>query len=144
MRKAGNVFLLLVTVVAFAACSGTKELSTNPGAIQADWQLASIDGSEIQMSENYTLSFNTDGTIAGKTDCNYFNGTYEAQSEGNLSLSAVSSTKLNCGAGSNSSAYFSSLKNAQSFEVRNGNRLVLNTGSGELVFNKVMPEGEEG
>ncbi|MDX1585295.1 MAG: META domain-containing protein [Balneolaceae bacterium] len=144
MRKAGKVLLLLVTVAAFAACSGTKELSTNPGALQADWRLASLDGTEVQMSQNYTLSFNTDGTVAGKADCNYFTGEYQAQQEGNLSMSAVNNTKVSCGSNSHSSNYLSSLRNAQSFEVRNGNQLVLNTGSGELVFNKVMPEGEGG
>lgn len=138
MRKAANILLAIFTVTAFIACSGSNQLSTNPADIQGKWQLASMNGSEVQMSESYTLSFNTDGTVAGKAGCNYFTGQYSAQKEGNVSMNSVSATKANCGSGSKSESYLNSVSGAQSFQVQGGKTLTLNTGSGELVFAKVM------
>lgn len=142
MRKAANILLAIFTVTALMACSGSNKLSTNPAEIQGDWQLTSMNGTEAQMSESFTLSFNTDGTVAGKAGCNYFTGQYSTQQEGNLSMNSVSTTKVNCGSNSNSSSYLNSVSSAQSFGVRGGNTLVLNTGSGELVFSKVMTSSE--
>lgn len=138
MRKAANILLVIFTVTAFVACSGANTLSTNPADLQGEWQLTSIDGTQAQMGENYTVSFNTDGTVAGKADCNYFTGEYNTQDEGNVSMNAVSTTKINCGSNSNSNSYLNSVSSAQSFQVQGANTLTLNTGSGELVFTKVM------
>ena len=138
MRKAANILIAIFTVTAFIACSGANQLSTNPADIQGDWQLTSMNGSEVQMSENYTVSFNTDGTVAGKADCNYFTGQYNAGEEGSLSMNAVATTKVNCGSNSSSSDYLNAISGSQSFQVRGGNTLTLNTGAGELVFSKVM------
>lgn len=143
MRKAANILLVIFTVTAFMACSGSNSLSTNPADLQGEWQLTSMNGTEAQMGENYTVSFNTDGTVAGKADCNYFSGEYNAMEEGNVSMNAVSTTKITCGSNSNSNSYLNSVSSAQSFQVRGANTLTLNTGSGELVFSKVMT-GEEG
>lgn len=140
MRKAANILLVLFTVTAFVACSGANSLSTNPADLQGEWQLTSMNGTQAQMGSNYTVSFNTDGTVAGKADCNYFSGDYSAQEEGNVSMSAVSTTKMNCGSSSNSNSYLNSVSSASSFQVRGANTLTLNTGSGELVFSRVNPQ----
>lgn len=140
MRKAANILLLMFTITAFVACSGANQLSTNPADLQGDWQLTSMDGSQVQMSENYTVSFNTDGTVAGKADCNYFTGEYSASEGGSVSMNGVSTTKVNCSSNSMSNSYLNAVSGSQSFQVRGKNTLTLNTGSAELVFSKVMSE----
>lgn len=140
MRKAANILLVIFTVTAFVACSGANQLSTNPAALQGDWQLTTLDGSQVQMSESYTVSFNTDGTVAGKADCNYFTGEYSSSEGGSLGLSSVSTTKVKCESNSNSNSYLNSVTDAQSFEVRGENTLTLNTGAGTLVFTKVTTQ----
>lgn len=140
MRKAANILLVIFTVTAFVACSGANSLSTNPADLQGEWQLSSMNDTQVQMGSNYTVSFNTDGTVAGKADCNYFSGEYSAQEEGNVSMNAVSTTKMNCGSNSNSNSYLNSVSSSSSFQVRGANTLTLNTGSGELVFSRVNPE----
>lgn len=142
MRKAANILLLIFTITAFVACSGANKLSTNPADLQGDWQLSSMNGSQVQMSESYTVSFNTDGTVAGKADCNYFTGEYSASEEGSVSMSAVSTTKVKCGSNSMSDSYLNAVSGSQSFQVQGSNTLTLNTGSGELVYTKVMTSGQ--
>lgn len=142
MRKAANILLLIFTITAFVACSGANQLSTNPADLQGDWQLTSMDGSQVQMSESYTVSFNTDGTVAGKADCNYFTGEYSASEEGSVSMNGVSTTKVNCSSNSMSNSYLKAVSGSQSFQVQGSNTLTLNTGSGELVFSKVTTSGQ--
>ncbi len=142
MKKVTYLFALIITAVAFTACSGTKAVSTSPGAIQGDWELTSMNNNDMSGESNYTLSFNTDGTVAGKANCNYFAGEYDAQQEGMVSFSGLSSTKATCQSGPDASEYISALKNTESFEVREGNRLILNTANGQLIFNKSMMENE--
>lgn len=138
MRKVIYFVGVIFIISAFAACSGSRGLSTNPGDIQGDWQLTSMNGSETQMGESYTLSFNPDGTVAGKADCNYYTGKYNAREEGQVSMSSFSATKISCGSNSNASAFLNSLPGSKSFKVKGGDQLVLNTGSRELVFSKVI------
>lgn len=142
MKKVTQLFAMVVTVIAFTACSGTKAVSTSPGAIQGDWNLVSMNDSNISNGTSYTLSFNTDGTVAGKAGCNYFAGEYNAQQEGMVSFSKLSSTKATCKSGSKIGDYISALKNTETFEVRDANRLILNTSDGQLVFSKNMMENE--
>ena len=144
MRKAANILLVVFTVTAFIACSGANQLSTNPADIQGDWQLSSMNGNQVQMSESYTVSFNTDGTVAGKADCNYFTGQYNAGEEGSVSMNSVSTTKVKCGSNSMSDSYLNAVSGSDSFQVRGSNTLTLNTGSGELVFTKAMSGSEQG
>ncbi len=144
MRKAANILLVVFTVTAFIACSGANQLSTNPSDIQGDWQLSSMNGDQVQMSESYTVSFNTDGTVAGKAGCNYFTGQYNAGEEGSVSMNSVSTTKIKCDSNSMSDSYLNAVSGSDSFQVRGSNTLTLNTGSGELVFTKAMSDSEEG
>lgn len=148
MRKVTQLFLMTITIIAFAACAGPKDLSTNPGAMQGDWELTSMNGSEV--STDYTLSFNTDNTVAGLAGCNYIVGDYSAEegedeSSGVVSLSSFAATNIDCESASMDSDYASAVESIGSFEVREGNTLVLSNGnSPELVFSKVVSEEEEG
>jgi len=146
MRKIIQSSLLILTVIAFVACSGTKELSTSPGAIQGDWQLSSMNGNQISNGSSYTLSFNTDMTVAGLAGCNYYvTGNYNAQEEGQISLDAVSSTDISCESKSTDDDFVNAVEAVNSFEVRQGNTLVLNPGSSsEVIFSRVVQNTEEG
>lgn len=143
MQKVAQLFLISVTIIAFAACTGPKDLSTNPGAMQGDWELTSMNGNEA--SSGYTLSFNTDNTIAGLAGCNYVVGEYSAEAgeddnSGTVSLSSYAATDIDCESASTDSDYISAVESIGSFEVREGNTLVLTDGGTELMFSKVMPE----
>ncbi len=144
MKNTGKILLLFCTAIAFIGCSTTKELSKAPGDLYGNWTLSSMSGTQVQSSANYTLSFNVGDNVAGKAGCNYYTGDYNAQQEGKIDISGVNATKLDCGSDTNYQSFLKGVKNANSFEVRNGTVLVLNTGDGTLEFNKELPEGEEG
>lgn len=148
MRKVTQLFLMAITIAAFAACTGPKDLATNPGAIQGDWQLTSMNGDEFSEDDGYTLSFNTDQTVAGLAGCNYVVGEYSAEEDeeeeiGTVSLNSVAGTKIMCDSESTDADYISAVESVNNFEVHEGNELVLTDDSNEMVFSKVEEEEDE-
>lgn len=137
------IYTLAIGLFAFTACKSGESVSTNPADLQGDWKIMAMNGNEIPMEARsmHTVSFNTDGTVAGLAACNRFAGTYTAQQEGMVSMNSVSATKLECE--SDSESYVSALSSASSFQVKGGDELMLtsSTSSGSLVFTKVIPGG---
>lgn len=131
---------MAIGIFAFTACKSGESVSTNPASLQGDWEIMAINGNEIPTDARdvHTVSFNTDGTVAGLAACNRFAGTYTAQQEGMVSLNDVSATKLECE--SNAEVFLNTLTSASSFQVKGGDELVLtsSTDSGTLVFTKVL------
>jgi len=145
MKKYFHLLLVGLFMVGFSACKSGESISTNPASLQGDWKITAMNGNEIpsQMRDVHTISFNTDGTVAGLANCNRFAGTYSAQQEGGtVSMNNVSATKLDCESKSN--GYLDALTSANSFQIKGENQLVLSSsgGSGQLVFTKEM-SGEE-
>ncbi len=147
--KSVNYFLVIIAIYVFTSCAGSGSVSTNPADIQGDWQLTSLDGTKLQPSGEdaaYTISFNTDSTIAGRADCNYYAGTYTASSaeeQGRLNLESVSATKIKCGEQSRYDEFIQSVQNAQSFQVAGGNQLVLSgSDANKIVFSRTEAEEE--
>lgn len=65
------------------------------------WQWVSVTDQStgavtaVSNPENYTITFNADGTLTGKADCNNFSGTYSQ--EGGFTISLGASTMAYCG-----------------------------------------------
>ena len=145
MKKVIYTFLIGIFAVGLAACKSGESVSMNPASIQGDWKIMAINGDQVdsQAQENHTISFNTDGTVAGLAACNRFAGKYSAQEEGRISMNGVSATKVKCDSESNN--YLETLTSASSFRVMGGNELELtsSTNSNTLVFTRVMMEGQD-
>jgi heat shock protein HslJ len=85
-----------------APSATTAPASTNTiqGVI---WQWVSVNESNNQRDDdraqagNYTVTFNADGTLTGKADCNNFSGTYSQQNGFKITLGP--STMAFCGEG---------------------------------------------
>ena len=144
MKKTIYTLFIGILAIGLSACKSGESVSKNPASLQGDWKVMAINGEEVsgQAQDNHTVSFNTDGTVAGVASCNRFAGEYSAQKKGQLSMNSVSATKLECE--SESTNYFDVLTSASSFRVIGGDELELtsSTSSNTLVFTKVMTPGE--
>jgi heat shock protein HslJ len=97
--------VLLVLVLFAAACAPkptTEAASTSP-ITEVIWQWTSVKDQStgktttVPKPENYTISFNTDGTFEGKADCNAIAGTYTyTPSNGSISIKLGPSTLMAC------------------------------------------------
>ncbi len=98
-----TIALALVLLVAAACYPATPTAApADPNAITGIvWQWVSVTDRSTQQTqtianpENYTITFNTDATLAGKADCNTFTGTYAEENGFMIQLGAT--TMVFCG-----------------------------------------------
>ena len=102
MNKIRNIIVISLALFVFVACIPQAEQPTTGDTITGIvWQWESVtvkpagDTTTVPDPQNYTITFNEDGTLAGKADCNSFGGTY-SQDNG-LVITLGPSTMAFCG-----------------------------------------------
>ena len=104
----------LLAVAAIAGCDrspapqdAAKPTAAPPAASLAgtSWELVAFtgsDGSKIEPDErsNYTLTFQPDGIVVARIDCNRGRGSWKSDQPGQLVLGPLASTRMMCPPGS--------------------------------------------
>ncbi len=101
------------------------------------WQSGTNDGADITLTnpEKYTLTFTTEGTVSGATDCNGFGGSY-TQADGTLTMTDFMSTLMYCEGSTEQT--FTNLLSRQTLTMQtiSDTELVLESGSLSLRFTR--------
>jgi len=124
--------LSLVTACAPAATPASAPTNTITGIV---WQWTSVTEKStsktttVPTPENYTIIFNTDGTITGKADCNSFTGVWSQQNGFTIKLGA--STLAACGEASLDQQFLHLLSNVAAGGPDGAGGLALETAGGE-------------
>ncbi len=135
MMKRNNMMILLA-VWLMAACessTSTSELSE----VQGIWELQAfeLDNGNVQEvpdTQNYTVTFEADGSVHAEVDCNVCNGSYET--EGNsITTGLMACTLAACPPGSLDFQFQTALGSATSF-VRTGGELSIRYAGGTMRF----------
>jgi len=94
------------------------ELTTNPFL----WVSFSdpMEQFDIETPENYTIAFNTDGTVNIKADCNSAGGTYTADDNGSLTITLGPMTLVACPPDSRSDEFVQKLGFVASYFFEDG------------------------
>ncbi|HRW06078.1 MAG TPA: amidase family protein, partial [Caldilineaceae bacterium] len=94
------------------------ELTTNPWLwVSFSDPVAQFD---IEMPENYTVAFNSDGTVNIKADCNNASGSYTADDDGSLSIEIGPMTLAACPPESRSEEFVQNLGFVTGFFFEDG------------------------
>ncbi|MET1232859.1 MAG: META domain-containing protein [Candidatus Limnocylindrales bacterium] len=112
MKRRSIILLTVMTValVAAACQTGGSSPSASSAGLEGTWQwTASTEAVPANQAvvpdpENYTITFNADGTFAAKADCNQVAGTYTVDGS-NLALVLGPSTLAACAEGSMGGLY---------------------------------------
>ena len=92
---------LCTGLVVLAACASSAKSTQTASITGILWQWASVtnqttkDTTTVPSPENYTITFNNDGTLEGKADCNTFSGKYSQENGFSITLGAT--TMMYCG-----------------------------------------------
>jgi heat shock protein HslJ len=130
--------LLLVslgTVLLLVACTQAATPAPDDSIQDIVWQWVSSTNkttsevTTVANPENYTITFNTDGTLVGKADCNNFNGTYSQENGFTITIGA--STKAYCGDTSLDQQYLTLLSSVAAGGPDGSGGLALETAGGE-------------
>jgi heat shock protein HslJ len=120
---------VLVLLVACAPAATPAPSNSITGII---WQWTTVTDqgktTTVPNPENYTIIFNTDGTLNGKADCNTFNGIYSQQNGFTIKLGA--STMAYCGDASLDLQYTQLLSNVAAGGPDSAGGLALETAGG--------------
>jgi heat shock protein HslJ len=129
------------TVAAPTAVPPTKAPPTSPPQPTANpilnilWMWTRVtnqttnETTSVPDPENYTITFNPDGTLEGKADCNTFTGTYSQMNGFSIKLGAM--TKMACGDDSLDQQYLQLLGSVAAGGPDGQGNLALETAGGE-------------
>jgi len=134
-RTALASILSVVVALAIAGCS-----SSSSGLTGKAWQW--ISGTEagtpmpgvVPNPENYTATFNTDGTISVKADCNNSQGAYKT-SNSSLTITLGATTQAMCPPGSLSTLFLAALPKASTYAISSNSLLITLSDGGTMTFN---------
>jgi heat shock protein HslJ len=128
------VFFGILSLLMFTSCNTV----TSPDELcqsQGVWRLSEFSNGatvSIPNPDNYTLQFETEGSVSVRADCNVCNGSYEM--EGNsLSIGPLACTRAFCGPLSFFDQYTAALSTVSSF-ARRGDELELTYSGGTMKF----------
>jgi heat shock protein HslJ len=116
------IVALSVALVAAACSSSGSSPSAAAAGLEGTWQWTSSTEAQppsqanVPDPANYTITFNADGTFAGKADCNQIAGTYAVDGS-NLTISVGPSTLAMCAEGSAGDIYVAYLGQVASYEL---------------------------
>jgi heat shock protein HslJ len=127
----GLIIVLLLAACAPAATPTPTPTNTITGIV---WQWTSVTEKSTSKTttvpnpENYTIIFNTDGTLTGKADCNSFTGIWSQENGFTIKLGA--STMAFCGDASLDQQYTHLLSNVAAGGLDGAGGLALETAGG--------------
>jgi len=127
--------LSLIIVALLAACAPAATPTPTNTITGIVWQWTSVTEKSTSKTttvpnpENYTIIFNTDGTITGKADCNSFTGIWSQENGFTIKLGAL--TMAFCGEASFDQQYLHLLSNVAAGGPDGAGGLALETAGGE-------------
>jgi heat shock protein HslJ len=125
------VSLSVLALLAACAPAATPVPTNSITGIVWQWTTVTNQGktTTVPNPENYTIIFNTDGTLNGKADCNTFNGVY-TQQNGGFTIKLGASTMAYCGDASLDLQYTQLLSNVAAGGPDGAGGLALETAGG--------------
>ena len=126
--------LSAIVGVLLAACVPAATPAPSNTITGIVWQWTSVtnqttkETTTVPTPQNYTITFNTDGTLTGKADCNNFTGTYSQQNCFTIKLGAT--TMAYCGDASLDQQYLALLSNVAAGGPDGQGNLALETAGG--------------
>lgn len=124
----------LATLLLLTACSQGGSPTQSDSIQGVIWQWANVTNQSTQEitvvpnPENYTLTFNADGSLNGKADCNTFTGIYSQENGFSITLGAT--TAMACGDASLDQQYLQLLGSAAAGGPDGLGNLALETAGG--------------
>ena len=135
MRLFIGILALVVSAMLVGACqsSGGSGLTGKTWQWTASTTTVPASQSVVPDPENYTITFNTDGTFAAKADCNQVSGGYTT-SGSDLTITPGPTTLMACPEGSMDSLFLEGLGKAASFTISGSDLTITDSDEGTMQF----------
>ena len=134
-----RLFIGILALTVGALLVGACQSSGGSGLTGKTWQWTGsttkvpASQSVVPDPENYTITFNTDGTFAAKADCNQVSGGYTT-SGSDLTITAGPTTLMACPEGSMDGLFLEGLGKAASFTISGTDLTITDSDEGTMQF----------
>ena len=135
MNKIVFTIGLCAVLLTLVACGSTETPVSSNSITGVEWQWQSVtnqttsETTDVSDPENYTITFNEDGTFEGTADCNSISGTWSQ--ENGFTITVGPSTLAFCGEASLDQVYVGLLDNIAAGGPDGAGGLALETAGGE-------------
>jgi heat shock protein HslJ len=135
MRLFIGILTLAIGGLLLAACSSSSGSALTGKTWQWTASTTTVPASQsvVPDPENYTITFNEDGTWSGKADCNQVSGGYSTTGS-NLTMTLGPTTLMACPEGSLDGLFLEGLGKAASYSISGSDLTITDSDEGTMQF----------
>jgi heat shock protein HslJ len=135
MRLFIGILTLAIGGLLLAACSSSSGSALTGKTWQWTASTTTVPASQsvVPDPENYTITFNEDGTWSGKADCNQVSGGYSTTGS-NLTMTLGPTTLMACPEGSLDGLFLEGLGKAASYSISGSDLTITDSDDGTMQF----------
>ena len=135
MRLFIGILTLAIGGLLLAACSSSSGSALTGKTWQWTASTTTVPASQsvVPDPENYTITFNEDGTFSGKADCNQVSGGYSTTGS-NLTITPGPTTLMACPEGSLDGLFLEGIGTAASYSISGSDLTITDADGGTMQF----------
>jgi heat shock protein HslJ len=135
MRLFIGILTLAIGGLLLAACSSSSGSALTGKTWQWTASTTTVPASQsvVPDPENYTITFNEDGTWSGKADCNQVSGGYSTTGS-NLTMTLGPTTLMACPEGSLDGLFLEGLGKAATYSISGSDLTITDSDDGTMQF----------
>ena len=125
-----SLIILISALLAVGCCDCRKRSKLEKPLVGTQWQLVQLMAKDVVAEEDsFRLTFMSNGTIAGKGDCNMLTATYSMSASRELKISNLGSTRRLCKNYEQENAFMDMLEGVTHYEMDADHMLLLSNGT---------------
>ena len=125
-----SLIILISALLAVGCCDCRKRSKLEKPLVGTQWQLVQLMAKDVVAEEDsFRLTFMSNGTIAGKGDCNMLTATYSMSASRELKISNLGSTRRLCKNFEQENAFMDMLEGVTHYEMDADHMLLLSNGT---------------
>jgi len=120
-----NIIRVLLTLTAIAIASATAVAQNQSGLAGTSWKLVKLQGADEVTTvpddgAKYTITFNSNGRVSARVDCNRGGSTWKSTHPNELQFGSWSMTRAKCPAGSLYDRIVREGAAVRTYDIKNG------------------------
>ena len=125
-----SLIILISSLCAVGCCDCRKRSKLEKPLVGTQWQLVQLMAKDVVAEEDsFRLTFMSNGTIAGKGDCNVLSATYSMSASRELKISNLGSTRRLCKNYEQENEFMDMLEGVTHYEMDADHMLLLSNGT---------------
>ena len=133
-----SLIILISSLCVVGCCDCRKRSKLEKPLVGTQWQLVQLMAKDVVAEDDsFRLTFMSNGTIAGKGDCNVLSATFQTTPSRSLEINNLGSTRRLCKNFEQENAFMDMLEGVTHYEMDADHMLFLSNGTLVAIFKAV-------